>query len=75
MTLEKLVEMFEGQPSDNHTLEVSLGDIREWHDEIERLQAVLRGFVDWNNRNGGYGELPPLVWAAEAALTPGRKTG
>ena len=33
-----------------------------------QLRAALAALVRWNKRNGGYGELPPLMDAAEAAL-------
>lgn len=37
--LAALIKMFDGSPSEKHTLEVGLEDIRRWHAEIGRLQA------------------------------------
>ena len=39
MKLATLIGMFAGQDSQRHTLEVSLGAIRAWHSEAERLRA------------------------------------
>jgi hypothetical protein len=39
--LSALIKMFDGEPSEKHTLEVNLDDIRKWHAEIERLRTAL----------------------------------
>lgn len=39
--LAALIKMFDGSPSEKHTLEVGLEDLRRWYAEIERLRNNL----------------------------------
>ena len=43
-------------------------EVEKLRAEIERLRAVLRDIVAWDERNGGYAELPPLMVEAKSAL-------
>jgi len=36
--------------------------------ENQRLRAALVALVEWDKRNGGYNELPPLMIAAKKIL-------
>ena len=63
MKLATLIGMFAGQDSQRHTLEVSLGAIRAWHSEAERLRAdnarlraALKPFADSVTVTEGDGE-------------------
>lgn len=35
--------MFDGQPDDKHTLEVSLEDVRRWHADMQDIMRINNG--------------------------------
>ena len=57
--------------SHNTSMRISTNDIeraQQYSDEAIRLRIALTAIVEWDKRNGGYAELPPLMLAAKSAL-------